>query len=139
MLLAIGVLAVVTGTVAGVMQNRTRQRENQIIANLLLVAKEQDQNWEHTVSLYANVLNGKVTLEEEGLQKLEQELLRYGIKGEYIYQTRGQKFRTTFYICVYHAGWRCGLAWSLFSVSAGKKKTSMHSGKLYGLCGEWSV
>ena len=105
MMLAIGVLAVVTGIVAGVMQNRIWQRENQTIANLLLVAKQQDQNWKHTVSLYANVLNGKVTLEEESLQKLEQELLRYGIKGEYIYQTSGQKLEQIFvYVCIMLVG-----------------------------------
>lgn len=101
MLLAIGILAVVTGIVAGVMQNKTRQKENQMIANLLLIAKEQDEDWEHTVSRYANVLNGKVTLEEESLQKLEQELLRYGIKGEYRYQTSGQKLEQVFvYVCI---------------------------------------
>lgn len=101
MLLAIGILAVVTGIVAGVMQNKTRQKENQMIANLLLIAKEQDEDWEHTVSRYANVLNGKVTLEEESLQKLEQELLRYGIKGEYRYQTSGKKLEQVFvYVCI---------------------------------------
>lgn len=91
MLLAIGFLAVVTGLVAAVLQNKTRQEENEVIAQLLLVAKEQDSDWEHTVSSYANVLNGKFTLNEEQLHELEQELSVYGIKGEYIYRTRGQK------------------------------------------------
>lgn len=101
MLLAIGMLAVMTGMVAGVMQNKTRQKENKVIAQLLLVAKERDSDWEHTVSRYASVLNGKSTLDEEQLYKLEQELLQYGIKGEYIYQTNRQ---IGGYVCIMLVG-----------------------------------
>lgn len=105
MLLAIGILTVVTGLVAAVLQNKTRQEENEVIAQLLLVAKEQDSDWEHTVSSYANVLNGKSILDEEELRELEQELSRYGIKGEYIYRTNEQKAKQIGeYMCIMLVG-----------------------------------
>ena len=91
MLLAIAILAVVTGLLAAKEQDRIRRKENETIARLLLIAKEQDADWEHTVTAYASVLNGKSAPDQEALQELEKELLQYGIQGEYIYQTGAEK------------------------------------------------
>lgn len=105
MLFVIGILAVLAGVAANVQQNEIRQKENRVIANLLLIARQQDDNWEQTINRYASVLNGKATLEEEQLQKLEQELSPYGIEGEYIYRTRGEKVKQLgAYVCIMLVG-----------------------------------
>lgn len=101
MLLTIVILAIVTGMVAALLQKQKQQNENQVVAKLLLIAKEQDKDWEHTISRYANVLNGKVVCDEEQLSELEQELLQYGIKEEYIYRTGEEKVKSVgVYVCV---------------------------------------
>lgn len=101
MLLLIVALAVATGMVAVLLQKQNHQNENQVISELLLIAKEQDKDWEHTVSQYANVLNGKSEWDDEALSELEQDLSRYGIEGEYIYQTGEEKAKQIgVYVCV---------------------------------------
>lgn len=101
MLLLIVALAVATGMVAVLLQKQNHQNENQVISELLLIAKEQDKDWEHTVSRYANVLNGKSEWDDKALSELEQDLSRYGIEGEYIYQTGEEKAKQIgVYVCV---------------------------------------
>ena len=101
MLLLIVALAVATGMVAVLLQKQNHQNENQVITKLLLIAKEQDKDWEHTVSQYANVLNGKADLDDEQLSELQQDLSRFGIEGEYIYRTGEEKAKQIgVYVCV---------------------------------------
>lgn len=125
MLLVIGILAILTGMAAAVQQNQNHQKENQVIAQLLLIAQQQDQQWEKTVSRYAKVLNGKATLDEEAVHKLEQELAGYGINGEYIYQTNRQKAEQIgAYVCFMLVGGLIFLATFLLYLRGRKKQLS---------------